>query len=60
MENESNVKGQTDWERVKRNIADDAPILYDTEDRPYDPNDEAAVEAYWAQAIIQRPGDRDM
>jgi uncharacterized protein (DUF4415 family) len=43
---------RTDWERVRQNIADDAPIPYDPEDGPYDPNDEAAVDAYWDAAII--------
>jgi len=35
-------------------IATDAPIPYDPEDGPYDPNDDAAVDAYWNQAIIRR------
>jgi hypothetical protein len=38
---------ETDWERVRRSIAMDEPI-------PYDPNDYAAVEAYWSQATIWR------
>ena len=41
------VVSQTDLERVRKNITEDAPIPYDPEDGPYDPNDEAAVEAYW-------------
>jgi hypothetical protein len=48
----SGQKSLTDWERVKKNIAEDAPIPYDPEDGPYDPNDEAASEAYINQATI--------
>ncbi|MBB6145803.1 uncharacterized protein (DUF4415 family) [Silvibacterium bohemicum] len=54
----SGIKSQTDWERVRRNIAEDAPIPYDPEDGPYDPNDEAATEAYFDSAIITRPNRR--
>ena len=42
----------TDWERVKREAAADAPI--DDQTGPYDPNDTAAVAAYWQQATITR------
>jgi hypothetical protein len=45
-------KSQTDWERVKRDYDSDAPIPYDPEDGPYDPNDDAAVEAAWTQGTI--------
>jgi hypothetical protein len=45
-------RDMTDWERVKKNIAEDAPIPYDPEDGPYDPNDDAAVEAYFKEATI--------
>jgi hypothetical protein len=48
----SGQKSRTDWERVKREYDSDAPIPYDPEDGPYDPNDEAATEAYFNQAII--------
>jgi hypothetical protein len=48
----SRQKSLTDWERVKRNIAEDAPIPYDPEDGPYDPNDDAAVDAYFDKATI--------
>ena len=48
----SGQKSRTDWHRVKKNIAEDAPIPYDPEDGPYDPNDEAATEAYFKQATI--------
>ncbi len=49
-------EGKTDWERVRRESAAEAPIPYDPEDGPYDPNDEAAVEAYFATAIVRGPG----
>jgi uncharacterized protein (DUF4415 family) len=42
----------TDWERVKREAAANAPI--DDQTGPYDPNDQAAVSAYWQQATITR------
>ena len=32
----------------------DAPTAYD----PYDPNDAAAVAAFWAQGTVRRPGQR--
>jgi hypothetical protein len=43
-----------DWERVKREAAQDAPIAHTAADGPYDPNDAAAVAAYWQQANIKR------
>jgi uncharacterized protein (DUF4415 family) len=51
----------TDWERVKREAAADAPVAYDAaadaDTEPYDPNDEAAVSEHWAAATIRRgPG----
>lgn len=42
----------TDWERVKREAVADAPI--DDQSGPYDPNDPAAVSAYWQAATITR------
>ncbi len=48
------IESKTDWERVRRNIAEDAPIPYDPEDGPYDPNDEAATEAWLSQATVTR------
>jgi len=48
----SGHKSQTDWERVKREYDSDAPIPYDPDDGPYDPNDDEAVEAYFQQATI--------
>lgn len=50
-------KSLTDWERV-RAFREGDPIPYDPEDGPYDPNDEAATEAWLSQAIVRRPGQR--
>ena len=44
----------TNWERVKREAAKDAPIAHSATDGPYDPNDAAAVSAYWQQATVTR------
>jgi uncharacterized protein (DUF4415 family) len=44
----------TDWARVKREAAKDAPIAFDAAVEPYDPNDAAAVAAYWKSASIKR------
>lgn len=44
----------TDWERVRGEATQDAPINADLTQEPYDPNDPAAVAAYWAQATIKR------
>lgn len=44
----------TDWERVKREAAQDTPIAHAAADGPYDPNDAAAVASYWQQASIKR------
>jgi uncharacterized protein (DUF4415 family) len=44
----------TDWARVKREAATDAPIPYTDTDGPYDPNDAAAVAAYWQSATVKR------
>jgi|GEM_PF-854590 len=53
----SSGESKTDWERVRRDSAADAPIYYDPEVDPYDPNDAAAVEAYWSSVkIIRGPG----
>jgi hypothetical protein len=48
------VTSRTDWDRVKRESEANAPIPYDPGDGPYDPNDDAAVEAYWKAATIAR------
>ena len=48
----SGHKSKTDWESVKREYDSDAPIPYDPEDGPYDPNDDAAVDAFFDKATI--------
>ena len=48
------IESKTDWERVRRNITEDAPIPYHPEDGPYDPNDEEATEAWLSQATVTR------
>jgi uncharacterized protein (DUF4415 family) len=47
-------RSKTDWARVKREAAQDAPIPYSPEDGPYDPNDAAAVDRYWKSAKVTR------
>jgi uncharacterized protein (DUF4415 family) len=48
----------TDWERVKREAALDAPVSFnpatDADREPYNPNDGAAVASYWNGATIRR------
>ncbi len=47
----------SDWERVQREAARDAPIAHAVHDGPYDPNQPDAVTAYWRHATIKRgPG----
>lgn len=43
---------RTDWERVKREAAQDAPVAFDPATDPYDPNDAQA--AYWRTATVRR------
>ncbi len=50
------MQSKTDWERVKREAAADAPISHDAESDLYDPNDPAATAAFWAQAQVKRRG----
>lgn len=51
-------RSRTDWERVKLDAAADAPIPYDPEDGPYDPNNNDAIDQYWNQARIRYRGER--
>lgn len=44
----------TDWERVQSEAAQDAPIAFDPQTEPYDPNDPAAVAAFWSRAMVKR------
>ena len=49
----TNVKpAGTDWDRVIREAANDAPIAFDAAVEPYNPNDAVAVVAYWKSASI--------
>lgn len=45
-------QSKTDWDRVKRDAEADAPIPFDPAVDPYDPNDAAAVDAFWADATV--------
>jgi uncharacterized protein (DUF4415 family) len=47
---------QTDWERVKREAAADAPIAFDPTSELYNPNDAAAVKATWKAGTVTRRG----
>jgi uncharacterized protein (DUF4415 family) len=44
----------TDWARVKRDAAKDGPVPFDADSELYNPNDSAAVAAYWSTASIKR------
>lgn len=44
----------TDWQRVKREAAQDAPVNVEAGADPYDPNNPAEVATYWATATIKR------
>ena len=44
-------------EEVAAAIAE-APKRVDDPECPYDPNDPAAVEAFWKNATVRRPGQR--
>ncbi len=57
MEFKGNLPGKepsmTDWEWVRKQIAEDAPIPYDPndpDDGPYDPNDDEAVDRFLTEA----------
>ena len=50
-----NEHGGSDWGRVKREAAQDAPVQFtSSSEEPYDPNDAIAVTAYWKSATIKR------
>jgi uncharacterized protein (DUF4415 family) len=46
------VESQTDWARVRQIYESDAPIPFEPGDGPYDPNDEAATEAFFKEARV--------
>ena len=48
---------KSDWERVKQDVASDAPITFDPETDLYDPNDPAQVAAFFSDAkVVRKPG----
>ncbi len=49
------TQSETDWERVLA-VKENAPIPYEPEDGPYDPNDAEATRAWFAQADLIRNG----
>jgi len=49
------IKTESDWKRVLA-VNEDAPIPYEPEDGPYDPNDAEATRAWLAQADLIRKG----
>ena len=51
-------RDMSDRDRVKRNIAEDAPIPYDPndpDDGPYNPNDEEAVDRFLNESTRFHP-----
>ena len=54
LTNHKSTPKVNDWKLVKKQVEADEPIAFDPEVDPYDPNDEAAVKAFWANATITR------
>jgi len=54
LTNRKSTPKVNDWKLVKKQVEADEPIAFDPEVDPYDPNDEAAVKAFWASATITR------
>jgi hypothetical protein len=55
----SGQPSKTDWDRVRRSIAKDEPVPYDSndpDDGPYDPNDGEAVDRFLTESNRVRPG----
>jgi uncharacterized protein (DUF4415 family) len=52
----SSTKSETDWDRVLAS-KEGAPIPFEPEDGPYDPNDAEAARAWLAQADLIRHGE---
>jgi len=50
------TQSKTDWERVKREAAADAPVEFDPEAELPNPNDAAAVKAAWDEGGVTRRG----
>jgi len=51
-------RSRTDWARVKAQAHAAAPVAFDPNSDPYDPNDPKAVAAFWRGATVRRPGQR--
>jgi hypothetical protein len=49
------LTSKTDWERVKRQSAQAAPIPFDPGDGPCDPNVPEPVDKFFTAAIRRRP-----
>lgn len=52
----------SDWDWVKKQIADDAPVPYDAndpDDGPYDPNDDEAVDRFLTEANRVHPAPKE-
>lgn len=49
---------KTDWAKVREAYNSDAPIPYDPEDGPYDPNDPVATARFFEEAIRRGPKER--
>jgi hypothetical protein len=50
-------RDMSNWDWVRKQIADDAPVPYDAkdpDDGPYDPNDDAAVDKFLTDANLVR------
>lgn len=48
---------KTDWDRIKGDVAADAPITYDPETDLYDPNDPTQVASFFSSAkVVRKPG----
>ena len=45
-------ESMTDWDGVRREDDSNAPIPYDPEDGPYDPNDPVATEDYLSRCDV--------
>lgn len=51
------ANSKTDWERVQRDAATDAPITYDPDTDLYDLNDPAQVQNFFESAkVVRKPG----
>lgn len=48
------AKSQTDWQRVRREAAQNTPIHYSPGYGPYNPNNDSEVETYWSKGHVSR------